>query len=93
MVTQRDYSEELVKAARSVLLEVVHLLGGYWEHIVLVGGWVPGILLNSKESPHIGSIDVDLALNHLKLKDEGYKSIQELLIGRGYRRGKQPFIF
>jgi len=93
MVTQRDYSEELVKAARSVLLEVVHLLGGYWEHIVLVGGWVPDILLNSKESPHIGSIDVDLALNHLKLKDEGYKSIQELLIGRGYRRGKQPFIF
>ena len=93
MVTQRDYSEELVKAARSVLLELVHLLGGYWEHIVLVGGWVPDILLNSKESPHIGSIDVDLALNHLKLKDEGYKSIQELLKGRGYRQGKQPFIF
>jgi hypothetical protein len=93
MVTQRDYSEKLVRAARSVLLEVVHLLAEYWEHIVLVGGWVPDILLNSKESPHIGSVDVDLALNHLKLKDEGYKSIQELLKGRGYRQGKQPFIF
>ena len=93
MVTQKDYSEELVRAARSVLLELMHLLGEYWESIVLVGGWVPDLLLGSKESPHIGSIDIDLALNHLKLRDEGYKSIQELLIQREYVQGKQPFIF
>jgi len=93
MVTQRDYSEELVRAARSVLLEVIHLLGEYGESIVLVGGWVPDLLLASKESPHIGSIDIDLALNHLKLRDEGYKSIQELLIQGEYVQGKQPFIF
>ncbi|MBC8417565.1 MAG: hypothetical protein H8E10_03105 [Desulfobacterales bacterium] len=93
MVTQRDYSAELVRAARSVLVELVHLLGEYWEDIVLVGGWVPELLLSSKESHHIGSIDVDLALNHLKLRDEGYKSIQSLLLERGYIQGKQPFIF
>jgi hypothetical protein len=52
MVTQRDYSEELVRAARSVLLELMHLLGEYWENIVLVGGWVPDLLLDSKKSPH-----------------------------------------
>ena len=93
MVTQTDYSEILVKAARSVLVELVHLLGEYWENIVLVGGWVPELLLSTAKSPHIGSIDVDLALNHLKLQDEGYKSIQSLLIERGYIQGKQPFIF
>jgi hypothetical protein len=93
MVTQRDYSEELVRAARSVLLELMHLLGEYWENIVVVGGWVPDLLLSSEESPHIGSIDIDLALNHLKLRDEGYKSIQELLTQRDYVQGKQPFIF
>jgi hypothetical protein len=93
MVTQRDYSEELVKAAWSVLLELVHLLGEYWNHIVLIGGWVPELLMGSKESPHIGSIDVDLALNHLKLKDEGYKSIEKLLVERGYLPGKSPSIF
>lgn len=93
MVTQRDYSEELVRAARSVLVELMHLLGEYWENIVLVGGWVPDLLLGSKESPHIGSVDVDLALNHMTLRDEGYRSIQELLTGRGYIQGKQPFIF
>jgi hypothetical protein len=93
MVTQGDYSEELVGAARSVLVELMHLLGQYWENIVIVGGWVPELLLSSKESPHIGSIDVDLALNHLKLSDKGYRSIQELLVSRGYVQGKQPFIF
>jgi len=93
MVTQRDYSEELVKAARSVLLELMHLLGEYWEHIVLVGGWVPDILLNRTDNPHIGSIDVDLALNHRKIRDKGYRSIQALLLGRGYIQGNQPFMF
>ncbi|MEW6666903.1 MAG: hypothetical protein AB1512_17000 [Thermodesulfobacteriota bacterium] len=93
MVTRTDYSRELVRAARSVLVELVHLFGEYWEHIVLVGGWVPDLLLGSRESPHVGSVDVDLALNHLKLKDEGYKSLQDLLLGRGYVQGNQPFIF
>jgi hypothetical protein len=94
MVTQKDYSEELVRAARSVLVELIHLLGEYWDNIVLFGGWVPELLLGGEAvNPHIGSIDVDLALNHLKLKDEGYKSIKDLLTTRGYVQGKQPFIF
>ena len=93
MVTQRDYTSEAVNAARSVLIELVHLLGEYWKNIVLIGGWVPEILLSRKENPHVGSIDVDMALNHLRLKEEGYKSIQNLLLGRGYEQGKQPFIF
>lgn len=93
MVTQRDYSKDLVKAAHSVLLELFHLLGEYREDIVLVGGWVPEFLFTADDAHHVGSIDVDLALNHLKLKGEGYRSIQALLSERGYVQGKQPFIF
>ncbi len=93
MVTQRDYSTELVKAAHSVLLELFHLFGEYREHIVLVGGWVPEFLFAQHDTHHVGSIDVDLALNHLKLKEEGYRTIQALLFERGYVQGKQPFIF
>ena len=93
MVTQRDYSSELVKAARSVLIELFHLLGQYRDHIVLVGGWVPEFLFPEHETHHVGSIDVDLALNHLKLKEKAYRSIQAVLIERGYVQGKQPFIF
>ena len=93
MVTQRDYTDEAVSAARSVLMELMHLLGEYWENIVLIGGWVPEVMLGGEGKLHIGSMDVDLALNHVKLKEEGYRTIKELLLGRGYEQGEQPFIF
>ncbi|MBI5639716.1 MAG: hypothetical protein HZA17_04745 [Nitrospirae bacterium] len=93
MVTRRDYTAEGVEAARSVLIELVHLLGEYKDDIVLIGGWIPEVLLPHQSGPHVGSMDVDLALNHLKLQDVGYKMIQDLLKSRGYEQGDQPFIF
>lgn len=93
MVTKRDYTEEVVEAARSVLLELIRLLGEYSEHIVVVGGWVPQLILPQDSAKHIGSIDVDLALDHRTIPDIGYKTIHELLSNRGYEQGKQPFIF
>ncbi len=93
MVTRRDYTAEGVEAARSVLVELVHLLGGYKDDIVLIGGWVPEVLLPHYTGPHVGSMDVDIALNHQKIKEEGYKRIEALLQRRGYRQGEQPFIF
>ncbi len=53
MVTKIDYEARAVHAARTVLLELTHLLGAYREDIVLVGGWVPELLLSSKGSPHV----------------------------------------
>jgi len=93
MVTKKDYTAEAVEAARSVLIELVHLLGEYRDHIVIVGGWVPELLLGNQKTPHIGSTDVDLALDHRKLKDEGYRTIRKLLLARGYKEGEQPFVF
>lgn len=93
MVTRRDYTAEGVEAARSVLIELVHLLGQYKDDIVLIGGWIPEVLLPHQSGPHVGSMDVDLALNHLKLQESGYKMIQDLLKSRGYQQGDQPFIF
>jgi hypothetical protein len=90
MVSKRDYNAEMVAAARSVLLELTHLLGAYREQIVLVGGWVPEMLL---PGAHVGSLDVDLALDHRRLDEAGYKTIKELLLSRGYEEGKQPFIY
>ena len=68
MVTRRDYTAEAVEAAKSVLIELTHLLGEYRDNIVLIGGWVPELLIPQKPRPHVGSIDIDLALNHLKIK-------------------------
>ena len=87
MVTRRDYTAEGVEAARSVLIELVHLLGEYKDDMVLIGGWVPEVLLPRNNSPHVGSMDVDIALNHQKIQEEGYKRIEDLLQRKGYRPG------
>lgn len=93
MVTKIDYEARAVHAARSVLLELTHLLGAYHDDVVLVGGWVPELLFSSKESPHVGSMDVDLALDHRRIEAAGYETILKLLKARGYEEGPQPFIF
>jgi hypothetical protein len=41
-VTRSEYDAILVDAARSVMLELVHLLGEYRDDVVVVGGWVYG---------------------------------------------------
>jgi hypothetical protein len=93
MVTRRDYSRDAVQAARSVLVEVLHTLGNYRDNLVLVGGWVPEFLCPLPEAPHVGSMDIDLVLDHRHLTGAAYQTIQQLLVGRGYEQGPQPFIF
>jgi hypothetical protein len=84
-VTQRDYSKEIVEAAKSVLIELTRLLGEYEDEIVLVGGWVPGL----QYPDHIGSQDVDLAIDHRNMQESGYQKIEEILIKAGYRKDKE----
>lgn len=91
--SRKDYNELSVRAARSVLLELVRILGEYRNDIVVVGGWVPALLFDEIEEKHVGSTDVDIALNHRTINNEVYKTIHDLLTSRGYIEGKQPFIF
>ncbi len=93
MVTRTDYNQIAVNAAYSVLIEIVRVLGEHRNNIVLIGGWVPQILFQNKDELHTGSLDIDLALDHRQITDEGYKGIHDLLMDRGYWQGKQPFIF
>lgn len=91
-VTQADYSREQVEAAKSVMLELTHLLSEYKDDMVIIGGWVPDLLLPGLD--HVGSIDIDMALNHLKLREAGYATIEKLLQSRGYRKStEQPYMF
>ena len=39
MVTRTDYNQIAVKAAYSVLIEVVRILGEYRDNIIPGGGW------------------------------------------------------
>jgi hypothetical protein len=94
MVTTRtDYTAGAVAAARSVLLELSHVLGEYRRDIAIIGGWVPPLLLPQVSAIYVGSMDVDLALNHRTLPESGYRTIHQLLAERGYWQGEQPFIY
>ena len=55
------------------------MLGEYRDDIAVVGGWVPSLLFENAEERHIGSIDVDIALNHRTIDDAVYKTIHDLL--------------
>jgi hypothetical protein len=63
MVTRPDYNREAVEACYSVMLEIVNVLGEFRDHIVVVGGWVPYLLIKDKRDEHTGSLDIDLALD------------------------------
>ena len=95
MVRERiDYTAAAVDAAKSVLIELTHILGEYRDDIVLVGGWIPELLIPQSQERHVGSIDVGLALNHKELTEAGYRMIGETLRRHGYvQDGQQPFIF
>ena len=72
-----DYTAAAVEAARSVLIELTHILGEYRDDMVLVGGWIPELLIPQSQERHVGSIEVDLALNHKELTEAGYRMIGE----------------
>lgn len=93
MVTKTDYPKDEVAACLSVMVELMTLLGAFRESIVLVGGWVPYFLFEEGRKEHTGSLDIDIALDFKKILDDTYETILQLLKGRGYEQGKQPFSF
>lgn len=88
--TAQWYGPGVTSASRSVLLEVLTILRSYQESLVLVGGWVPFLLLEQHKRAqdpfiHVGSIDIDLAVDPVQVKAPQYATIVELLTQHGYR--------
>ena len=87
-----DYSERQTEAARRVLVDLGQVLASFTDCMVVVGGWVPDLLLPEAEEPHIGSIDVDLALDAARLGDGRYAELLKLLFDtKRYRQGEKAF--
>ena len=80
--SSRDYNEGQKEAAHRVLIELVNLFDKYRDDIRIVGGWVPDLMF--PDEGHIGSVDVDVLINHLNLKDAGYQTMSRLLLKNGY---------
>ena len=84
-----DYSEGQKKAAHRVLVELVNLFGEYRDDIRIASGWVPDLMFPNED--HVGSVDVDVLINHLTLKDSGYQTMAKILLKNGYE--EHPEIF
>jgi len=91
--SQRDYVDRQVQAARRVLVDLGQVLGSFFtDSIVIVGGWVPDLLLPAAAEPHVGSMDVDLALDAQKLREGRYAEIVKSLLATGrYEQTDQQF--
>jgi hypothetical protein len=84
-----DYHPELVEASLSVLAEVMTTLRSYRDSLVLIGGWVPYLILQEHQEPgidfgHVGSIDIDLLIDPNIAQSERYATIVGMLTDRGY---------
>ncbi len=89
---ESDYSQRQTIAARRVLVDVGQVLASFVDCLVVVGGWTPDLLLPDADEPHVGSIDVDLALDAAKLKDGRYAELVKLLLDtKRYRAGEKDF--
>ena len=88
--TRQSYGPGVTSASKAVLLEVITTLRAYQDALVLVGGWAPYWLLAQHRRPddafaHVGSIDIDLAIDPKTVREPQYATILELLTARGYR--------
>ena len=84
-----DYNEGQREAAYRVLVELINLFDEYKDDIRIVGGWVPTLMFPGEG--HVGSIDVDVLINHLKLQDAGYLTMSKILLRNGYEEHPEKY--
>jgi hypothetical protein len=85
-----DFTPALTAASRSALLELVRTLRRYSGALVLVGGWVPYLLLEGHHRAgnsfaHVGSIDVDFVVDPGRVGEDEYSTIVELIEAVGWQ--------
>lgn len=84
-----DYGTGQAEAASRTLIELCSLFEQYEDDIRIIGGWVPDLMF--PHSGHVGSLDVDLLINHQVLDDAGYETMERLLLNHGYHKHPTQF--
>jgi hypothetical protein len=94
MAIKRDFEKGEVEAARSVMFELMQILNPYLKHIVLIGGSVPWVMFPAAEVPHVGTTDVDLAIDRDTVQSPDLAMINTILIQNDYKQSNdKPYIF
>jgi hypothetical protein len=86
-----EYKSKEVDISFSLLLELMDALKGYGSDVVVIGGWAPYFLLKSFSrgtDEHVGSLDVDLALDFRGIPEEAYETILETIRRLDYGQRK-----
>jgi len=82
-----EFDSGVVKASKSVILELGVILRNYFDDLVLIGGWAPYFILQEHQRQgfdHVGSIDIDIAVNP-QISGKKYGAIIGLINERGYQ--------
>ena len=84
-----DLDNRLVETSKSILLEIMTVLGAYRKSLVLVGGWAPYFIIETFKPSndnfiHAGSLDIDIAVNPKKISEVEYASMLKLIEAHGY---------
>lgn len=84
------YSDETTELVRKVLMDVWQICGEYKDEMVLIGGLVPSLTMSNAEDPHVGTLDIDLALDAEALaQDNQYATLVELLTQNEYKLAEE----
>ena len=81
-----DYADRTTQAVKSVLIEIGQILGSFKGKFAVIGGAVPWLLLGNEDMPHVGTLDVDLALDAEALDDGEYANLIRALMDQGYEQ-------
>lgn len=87
--TASTYEPRDVRVAYSALMEVAASLQTHREAMVLIGGWVPFLLLQQHQAPdvpfrHVGSLDSDWIIDPGRVDESEYDTIVSTLKRRGF---------
>ena len=77
------YSKSVTESSKSVLVEVLRILGSYRDYFILTGGWSPYFILEKfgEGGQHCGSVDIDFVLNPRLIDLKVYETIISLIKG------------
>jgi len=94
MKLKSEYSTREIEAGVIAMRDLFTYLRPYRNQIVLIGRWVPYFLIEKYTSPdgeydqHVGSLDIDIALDAFSIPADAYKTILEILKERGFYHRK-----
>lgn len=78
-----DYDDRTTAAVKAVLIEIGQILRGFKGKFAVIGGAVAWLLLDQQDMPHVGTLDVDLALDAEALGEGEYAALVEALLDHG----------